>query len=138
MAVNYALAPTVTVAEIVRQCRAAVAWIHAHADEFGGDGTRIHLGGSSAGGHLAAMMLTPGWEADFGVPDNLVAGATLLSGLYDLEPVRLGHPNEWLKLSRNLLRLEWVEMVRFLHPPVSRAWPDPRGPEIKEDASINR
>ena len=32
------------------------------------------------------------------MPDSLVAGATLLSGLYDLEPVRLGHPNEWLKL----------------------------------------
>jgi arylformamidase len=98
VAVNYALAPYVTLAEIVRQCRAAVAWPHPHAREFGGDPTQIHVGGSSAGAHLAAMMLTPGWEADFGVPDNLVAGATLLSGLYDLEPVRLGHPNEWLKL----------------------------------------
>jgi arylformamidase len=98
VAVNYALAPYVTLAEIVRQCRAAVAWLHPHAREFGGDPTHIHVGGSSAGAHLAAMMLTPGWEADFGVPDNLVAGATLLSGLYDLEPVRLGHPNEWLKL----------------------------------------
>jgi arylformamidase len=99
VAVNYALAPHVTLAEIVRQCRAAVAWIHRHAGEFGGDATRIHVGGSSAGAHLAAMILAPSWEADFDVPDNLVAGATLLSGLYDLEPVRLGHPNEWLKLS---------------------------------------
>lgn len=98
VAVNYALAPLVTLAEIVRQCRAAVAWVHEHAREFGGDPMRIHLGGSSAGGHLAAMILAPDWEADFGVPDNFVAGATLLSGLYDLEPVRLGYPNEWLKL----------------------------------------
>jgi arylformamidase len=98
VAVNYALAPHVTLSEIVRQCRAAVAWVHKHAAEFGADPTRIHVSGSSAGGHLGAMMLAPGWEADFGVPDNLVAGATLLSGLYDLEPVRLGHPNEWLKL----------------------------------------
>jgi arylformamidase len=98
VAVNYALSPQVTLTEIVRQCRAAVAWLHAHAGEFGGDPMRIYVGGSSAGGHLAAMMLAPGWEAHFGVPDNLVAGATLLSGLYDLEPVRLGHPNEWLRL----------------------------------------
>ena len=99
VAVNYALAPFVTLAEITRQCCAAVAWVHGHAREFGGDPARIHVCGSSAGGHLAAMMLVPGWEPDFGAPNNLVAGATLLSGLYDLEPVRLGHPNEWLKLS---------------------------------------
>jgi arylformamidase len=98
VAVNYALAPHVTLSEIVRQCRAAVAWVYEHAPEFGGDPAQIHVSGSSAGGHLAAMMLAPGWESDFGVPNNLVAGATLLSGLYDLEPVRLGHPNEWLKL----------------------------------------
>jgi len=99
VAVNYALAPHVTLYEIVRQCRAAVAWLHLHAREFGGDPTRIHVAGSSAGGHLAAMTLSTGWEADFGVPANLVTGATLLSGIFDLEPVRLGHPNEWLKLS---------------------------------------
>jgi arylformamidase len=98
VAVNYALAPHVSLAEIVRQSRAAVAWIHAHAHEFGGDPARIHVAGSSAGAHLAAMMLAPGWEADFGMPANLVAGATLLSGIYDLEPIRLGHTNEWLKL----------------------------------------
>jgi arylformamidase len=99
VAVNYALAPHVTLAEIVRQCRAALAWLYAHAGEFGGDAMRIHVAGSSAGGHLAAMMLAPGWEADFGVPNNLIAGATLLSGIFDLEPVRLGHPNDWLNLS---------------------------------------
>jgi arylformamidase len=98
VAVNYALAPHVTLREIVRQCRAAVAWVHKHAPEFGGDGARIHVSGSSAGGHLAAMLLAPGWESEFGMPNDLVAGATLLSGLYDLEPVRLGHPNEWWKL----------------------------------------
>jgi arylformamidase len=98
VAVNYALAPHVTLREIVRQCRAAVAWLYEHAREFGGDPMRIHVGGSSAGAHLAAMILTSGWQAALGVPDNLVAGATLLSGIYDLEPVRLGHPNEWLKL----------------------------------------
>src|SRR5215510_1230174 len=59
VAVNYALAPHVSLAEIVRQSRAAVAWVHAHAHEFGGDPARIRVAGSSAGGHLAAMMLAP-------------------------------------------------------------------------------
>jgi arylformamidase len=113
VAVNYALAPSVTLAEITRQCRGAVAWVHAHAREFGGDPARIHVCGSSAGGHLTAMMLVPGWETDFGVPSNLVAGATLLSGLYDLEPVRLGHPNEWLNLSK----ADVAELSPLLHLP---------------------
>jgi arylformamidase len=113
VAVNYALAPVVTLAEITRQCRAAVAWVHTHAREFGGDPARIHVCGSSAGGHLAAMMLASGWEADFGVPGNLVAGATLLSGLFDLEPVRLGQPNEWLKLSK----ADVAELSPLLHMP---------------------
>ena len=59
VAVNYALAPHVTLSEIVRQCRAAVAWVHKHAGEFGGDPAQIHVSGSSAGGHLAAMMSPP-------------------------------------------------------------------------------
>ena len=59
------------------------------------------------------MMLVPGWDADFGVPNNLVAGATLLSGLYDLEPVRLGHPNEWLNLSK----ADVAELSPLLHLP---------------------
>jgi arylformamidase len=82
VAVNYALAPLVTLAEIVRQCRAAVAWVYAHAREFGGDPNRIHVGGSSAGGHLAAMMLSPGWEADFDIPDNLVASLDFHGGRF--------------------------------------------------------
>jgi arylformamidase len=41
VAVNYALAPLVMLAEIVRQCRAAVAWLHEHAREFGGDTNRL-------------------------------------------------------------------------------------------------
>jgi arylformamidase len=71
------------------------------------------VSGSSAGGHLAAMMLAPGWESDFGVPNGVVAGATLLSGLYDLEPVRLGHPNEWLKLGA----ADVAELSPLLHMP---------------------
>jgi arylformamidase len=97
--VNYALAPQAGLDEIVRQCRAALAWVHAHVAGHGGDPARIHVGGSSAGGHLAAMLAAGGdWPASFGLPPRPVAGATLLSGLFELEPVRLCHPNDWLGL----------------------------------------
>ncbi len=97
-AVNYTLAPAASLDEIVRQCRAAVAWLHANGPEFAIAPDRLFIGGSSAGAHLAGMLLAEGWHYAFGVPKDLIRGASLASGLYDLEPVRLCHPNEWLSL----------------------------------------
>ena len=96
--VNYALAPSVTLDEIVRQCRAAIAWLHGNAGTFGGDPDRIHISGSSAGGHLTGMLLAGGWHDDFGVPDDVIKGACALSGIHELEPIRLSEINEWARL----------------------------------------
>ena len=98
VAVNYGLAPATKLDEIVRQCRSAIAWIHANAVEFGGDPKRIHIAGSSAGGHLVGMMLAGGWHSEFGVPEDVISGACALSGIHDLEPIRLSEVNEWLDL----------------------------------------
>jgi len=47
--VNYALCPVVSIDEIVRQTRAALAWTFKSAASFGGDSERIHVAGHSAG-----------------------------------------------------------------------------------------
>ena len=97
-AVNYSLAPAVGLDEIVRQCRAALAWLHANARSFGADPARIHIGGSSAGGHLVGMLLARDWHRAHGAPDDVVKSACAISGLHDLEPVRLAEPNSWIRL----------------------------------------
>lgn len=84
--VNYALCPAVSLLEIVRQVRAAVAWCHRHAPSFGGDPGRLSLSGHSAGGHLVAMALATDWPGDYGLPADLVQRALTLSGLFDLRP----------------------------------------------------
>ncbi|GJD59865.1 alpha/beta hydrolase [Methylobacterium dankookense] len=96
--VDYSLVPHVSLDEIVRQTRAAVAWLHRHGREHGLDTNRIHVGGSSAGAHLCGMLLAEGWHRPFGVPEDVVGSALLLSGIYDLEPLLLTHVNEWMKL----------------------------------------
>jgi acetyl esterase/lipase len=44
----------------IHDCKAAIRWLRAHADEFGFDPDRIAVMGSSAGGHLVAMLGTSG------------------------------------------------------------------------------
>jgi arylformamidase len=98
--VNYSLAPKASLDEIVRQCRAALAWTYRRAPDFGADPERIVICGSSAGGHLVGMLLSAGWHDEFKVPTNVVKGACALSGIFDLEPIRLAEPNSWIKLDR--------------------------------------
>lgn len=100
VSVNYSLLPKVTMDDLIRQCRDAVAWIWRNAGTFGGDRDRIFVHGKSAGGHVAAMVTVTDWRADYGLPADLIKGSLLVSGMYDLEPVRLTFRNEWLKLDQ--------------------------------------
>src|SRR5271163_3682888 len=86
-AIDYTLAPRATLGTIVEQCRRAIASLHRQAAALGFDARRIYVSGNSAGAHLAAMLLVTGWQAAYGLADDAVAGAVLLSGIYDLEPL---------------------------------------------------
>ena len=97
-AVNYQLAPAARLSDIVAQCRRSLAWLYTHGPAHGIDVRRIVLGGSSAGAHLAAMLLAPGWQAALGVPPDVAQAGVLVSGLYDLAPVQQTTPNDWLAL----------------------------------------
>jgi arylformamidase len=96
--INYGLIPAVTMAELVRQCRASIAWIVRNAASFGGDAGRLSVSGHSAGGHLVAMLMATDWAA-LGLPADAVKSGVGISGLYDLEPIRLCYLNDVLRLS---------------------------------------
>jgi acetyl esterase/lipase len=84
--VEYTLAPAARMDAIVAEIRAAVAWVIDHAAEHGGDPARVFVSGHSAGGHLTAVAMS----------DPRVAGGIAISGLFDLEPIRLCYLNEKL------------------------------------------
>lgn len=87
---NYALCPAVTIEDIALQMARALVWVWRHIGGFGGDASRLAIAGHSAGGHLAAMLLSCRWkQLAEEMPLQPLAGALAISGLYDLEPVRL-------------------------------------------------
>jgi arylformamidase len=86
---NYALAPTVTIETIALQMVQALAWTWRHAALYGGNPKRIIVAGHSAGGHLAALLLTCRWpQVSPDLPVDLLGGGLAISGLFDLEPIR--------------------------------------------------
>jgi arylformamidase len=80
--VDYALMPSVRMADIVDQIRRARRWIADHIAEHGGDPGRLTISGHSAGAHLSTFLFN---EAC--IPSG-IRGALLLGGIYDLKPLQ--------------------------------------------------
>jgi arylformamidase len=80
------------------QVRRAVAWVWRNASSFGGDRDRLYLSAHSSGSHLAGVVLTRGL-AEEGLPPVAVKGAILLSGMYDLKPVRMSKRSAYVKFT---------------------------------------
>jgi arylformamidase len=137
--VNYLLAPEATIDEVVRQCRAGLAWAYNNAASFNGDPNNVHVVGRSAGGHLTGMMLADGWREEFGLPDDLIKSACALSGLFDLEPVRLSNVNEWVKLDKEAAdRNSPVHHMPKIPCPIIIAWGENETDEFKRQSDLYR
>jgi arylformamidase len=80
---------------MVEQVRRAVGWIFRNAEKFGGDRNRLQLISHSSGSHLAGCVVTHDWAKD-GLPRDILKGATLSSGMYDLKPVRLSKRSKYV------------------------------------------
>lgn len=100
---NYGLTPAVTIDEIVRQHRAAVAWTYRNIADYGADPERIAVAGHSAGGHGVAMLLLTRWAEDYGLPIDVIKGASAISGLFDLRPLQFTSQQRQLRLTADVV-----------------------------------
>ncbi len=100
--VNYPLAPKASLDAVVSACRRSVAWLWAKGREIVGDIPGVFVSGHSAGGHLVSMLMATDWSA-FGpaTAQPVLLGGCSLSGLFDLEPIRLSYLNAVLGLDRD-------------------------------------
>lgn len=135
--VNYALCPAVTLDEITRQARAAVAWILRRIGEYGGDPSCVAIGGHSAGAHLAAMCLQTDWANDYDLPNDPLNSAVLVSGLYDLEPLRYSYLQPQIQLDDGVVRRNSPAFtVRSCATPVWITWGEAETSEFARQSQL--
>jgi arylformamidase len=108
VALGYRLAPEGTLDAMVASVARGLEWVVANAPALGGTARSVYAAGSSAGAHLLAMALS---TAPAAAPVRL-AGAALLSGVYDLDRIRLTYVNDALGLTEEDARRN--SPVRFL------------------------
>ncbi|MEQ8349146.1 MAG: alpha/beta hydrolase [Sneathiellaceae bacterium] len=134
--VNYALCPAVTLDEIVRQARAALAWTWRNIANHGGDPRRIVLAGHSAGAQLAAMCLAADWPGEYGLPADIAKGALLLSGLYDLRPLPYSFVQPALQLTSDQVQRNSPALAPpRCDTPVTIAWGAAEPPEFRRQSA---
>ncbi len=87
------------------QVRRGVAWVCKNAASFGGDPNRIFISGHSSGGHLGGCVLVTEWQKEFGLPADVIKGALLVSGIYDLRAPRLSARSSYVKFTDEMEQL---------------------------------
>ncbi len=116
VALDFALLPAVTLPEMVGQVCRAIDWVASNLSE------NVFLCGHSSGGHLAACALTK---------SSVVKSALLVSGIYDLLPVRLSARNSYVRLDERLEHeyspIRHTDRIRC---PVTVAWAEKESAEF--------
>lgn len=103
---------------LVDQCRRAVAWTWRNAKSFGGNPDQLYMISRSSGSHLASCVLTTEWEKQ-GLPRNILKGAVVGSGMYDLAPVRLSKRSSFVKFTDAMVQeLSAMRHIENIHTPV--------------------
>ena len=103
---------------LVDQCRRAVAWTYRNAKSFGGNPEALYMISRSSGSHLASCVLITEWEKQ-SLPRNILKGAVLGSGMYDLAPVRLSKRSSFVKFTDAMVeQLSAIRHIEKIHTPV--------------------
>ncbi len=123
--VGYTLAPEARLTAIVGEIAAAIAWLAQRGPDLGLDLAKLIVGGWSAGGHLtASAMGLKGVDAGLSV-----------SGVFELEPIRLTYLNE--KLGLDEAEAAAMSPLRHLPPhagPLTIAYGGAELPELRRQS----
>ena len=116
---------------MAEQVRRAIAWVYKNAESFGGDRNRLYISSHSSGSQLGGVMVTTDWARE-NLPADLIKGALLASGMYDLRPVRLSKRSTYVKFTDEMERdLSAQRHIAHLHTPLVLAHGTRETPEFQ-------
>lgn len=119
---------------LVDQVRRAVAWVFQNGGALGVDPQRIVLVGHSSGAHLAAMTLSTDW-ARYPLPANPIKAGMLISGVYDLGPLRRTARSGYMRIDDAIERaFSPLHHVSSLQSPILLAAASADSPEFVRQA----
>ena len=136
LAVDFNNVSEVPLPAMIEQCREAIDWTARHAASFGGDPGRIYLAGHSSGAHLAGCVLLTDWAAR-GLPDDVIKGALLISGMYDLHAPLLSARSKYVKVTpEEEAAASAMRQLGRIRCPVAVAWSVGDSPEFRRQSQV--
>ena len=118
---------------VVEQVRRSIVWLQREAPGLGIDADAIVLCGHSSGAHLAAVALSGG-SGTAGLDDaqpRAPRAAVLVSGMYDLAPVRLSSRSAYVAFVDEVEeRFSPMRHLDRLRMPLTIAWGTRESPEF--------
>jgi arylformamidase len=120
---------------IADQVRRAIAWVYKNAASFGGDAARLYVGGHSSGGHLCGVALVTDWQKQFDLPADIVKGGLLMSGMYEMKPVRLSKRSSYVKFTDAMEQtMSSQRQIEQLRAPIVVAYGSNETPEFQRQS----
>ena len=115
---------------VAQVCRGLI-WLARNAGDLGASADRLYVSGVSSGAHLAAVAMTTDWGS-YGFSGNPYKGAVLVSGLYDLHPVRLSKRSQYVTFSDEIEeRMSPQRHVGLIDLPIILAYGTLEAPEYQ-------
>jgi arylformamidase len=120
---------------MAKQVRRAVAWVHNNAEMFGGDPSRLYVGGHSSGGHLCGVVLVTDWQKEFGLRPNIIKGGLCMSGVYEMKPVALSARRNYVKFSEAMeSSMSAMRHIERLQAPITVTYGTFETPEFQRQS----
>ena len=89
----------------------------------------------NAGAHLSGCALVTDWQKDFALPSDTIKGGLLISGMYDLKPVRLSKRSEYVKFTDEIEQaLSSQRHLDKLNAPIIVAYGTQETPEFQRQS----